>query len=125
MTQWSLLSDGAAYQVDMHDADGLWLDLADLQSALGWQAKDNTLCSGDRCLPLSLHPGLVREGRVDLRAFAALQAMPLVTAPRVAAIAPAPEEKMDFLRGAEAPDFALPDLDGRRDPGQPGLDARR
>jgi len=113
MAEWVLLADGIGHAVTI-DGAGLFLGLADLHAALGWAAKDNTLCRGDRCVPLAPYPDLVRDGAIDLARFAALQGMALAVAPeaRAAAVAAAPEDQLDALLGGAAPDFTLPDLAG-------------
>lgn len=93
--QWTLLYDGKAITAPLEQpGDMLLLSPADLQSLLGWQVKDNTLCNGDRCLPLSLHPQLLQGDRVDLVALAALQQMPLAVdvAARVLSVGDSVEE---------------------------------
>lgn len=112
MAEWIILYEGAAHAANIQAEAGLWLNLADLHRIFGWQAKDNTLCRADACLPLSLHPNLVQGDGVNLEAFCALQEMPLVREEGVLAVAPAAAEKLGFLLGAEAPDFELPDLAG-------------
>jgi peroxiredoxin len=101
------------------DGDGapVWLTPADLGAATGWDRKPEGLCRGEVCVPVDLHPGIERaDGRIDLARLAAATGSLLVVdaaegvgvlgpdaATRAAALAP----------GGPAPDFTLPDLDGR------------
>ncbi len=112
---WVLLADGkqlAAHVV--RTAQSLLLAPDTLSALLGWQVKDNTLCREDRCLPLSFHPHLMRDGKVDLVALAALQNLPLAIddAVQVASVGESAEEQSALLQSGIAPDFALPDAQG-------------
>src|SRR5215471_9042791 len=97
--------------------ESLWLAPAALAAATGWARKTEGLCRGEVCVPVDLHPGIERaDGRVDVARLAAATGGLLVldadedvgvlgpdAATRAAALAP----------GGPAPDFTLPDLDGR------------
>lgn len=113
---WILLHDSTQIKAQLEQsADALLIAPADLQTLLGWHVKDNTLCRDDRCLPLSLHPQLVRNDKVDLRALAALQNMPLAVdeEQHVLSVGESVEEQGSLLQSAIAPDFALPDAAGK------------
>jgi peroxiredoxin len=115
-TQWVLLHDGKQVSASLEcHADMLLIAPADLQALLGWQVKDNTLCRDDRCLPLSFHPQLMQQGKVDLFALSALQQMPLALDKQhsVLSIGESAEEQGDLLHSAIAPDFSLPDAAGK------------
>lgn len=113
---WTLLADGAVLQAELDAAGGaLLLAPAALEALLGWHVDGATLCRGDRCLPFATNPGMVRDGLIDLARLAAVLEMPLAVEAdaRVLALGAAPEEVSRTLRSGEAPDFALPDLNGR------------
>jgi len=76
--------------------------------ALGWEAKPEGLCRGERCVGVS-----TEDGRVDVRAFAERLGMPLVhdAASRLWALGP--EAGGRALASAKAPDLVLPDWEGR------------
>jgi len=88
---------------------------AALHSALGWELKPQGLCKDDRCIPLTAEPDLVDADGVDLGALAAVLSRPLAVdlAERMAYLGGAARERAAQLRSLEAPDFRLPDLDGR------------
>ena len=113
---WILLHDSTQIKAPLEQStDALLISPADLHTLLGWQVKDNTLCRDDRCLPLSLHPQLVQNDKVDLRALAALQNMPLAVdeTQHVLSVGDSVEEQGGLLQSAIAPDFELPDAAGK------------
>jgi hypothetical protein len=60
-------------------------------------------------------PGLVRDGTVDLAALAALLGRPLAldTDEGAACLGVGASDRASRLASLDAPDFTLPDLDGR------------
>lgn len=114
--EWVLLHDGQQIKVVVEkNGDALLIAPANLQTLLGWQVKDNTLCRDDRCLPLSFHPQLMRNGKVDLVALTTLQQMPLARDEQhaVLSIGESVEDQGGLLQSAIAPEFALPDATGK------------
>ena len=97
------------------DADGLWLDAAEVEQASGWQWKPEGLCQGDTCVPLPRGASVTREGRIDLAAMWRHMDQPVVhdDARATWVLGTGAGQRADALRSLEAPDFALPDLDGR------------
>ncbi len=93
----------------------LWLPAAALPAATGWELKPEGLCRADVCVPVAPGTPLLSGDEVNLAALARLLGQPAVhdvahgvwgfgdpvLGPRQ------PREALD------APDFALPDLDGR------------
>ena len=76
--------------------------------ATGWEATSEGLCLGDRCVPAPL-----RDGKVDVSAFAARMGMAVARDEDATLWALGPESGGRALATAEAPDFELPDLEGR------------
>ena len=101
------------------EGDDLWLGLGDLRAATGWELKPEGACLGERCVPIP--PGrdaeFVRDGgrRFNLAALARLLGNPIAHDDRhgVWAFGEAPAARNQALRSLDAPDFTLPDLDGR------------
>jgi hypothetical protein len=98
--------------------DDVWLSEADLFAATGWERKPQGLCRGERCVPIP--PGrtdefVASDGRFNLAAFARYLDAPVVhdDAASVWLVGEAAETRRDALRSLDAPDFELPDLDGR------------
>jgi len=80
------------------------LDLAELR-AVGWEARAEGLCKGERCVPL--------PAGADLRDAARALGMAIVEEPALALWAVGPESGGRALTSAVAPDLVLPDLEGR------------
>lgn len=119
----TILGSNGTVDVDggRFEADALWVPIAAL-SRLGWELRPEGVCRGDLCVPLprARENEFLRNDedgieRFNLSAFAALRNQPIARAARadVFAIAEASDDRAEALRGGEAPDFALPDLDGR------------
>ncbi len=107
-TQWP---DAAA------DGDALWLDGAAIEQATGWRWKPEGLCHGDLCVPLPTQAAaeLVRDGRLDLAAMWRRSGQPVVhdRASRHWVFGTGAAQRRAALATLQAPDFELPDLDGR------------
>jgi hypothetical protein len=115
----TLLSEGAVASLDAEArGDDLWLAPDDIAQATGWRLEAQGLCRGPLCTPVSpaQRAELVRgDGRLNLAAVARLRAQPLVRDVDGTAWAlGADGELRDATRSSlAAPDFELPDLEGR------------
>ena len=95
--------------------DDLWLDVDTLAAATGWELKPEGLCRGDVCVPVSNGTSLRSGDEVNLTALARLLGQPMVRDATYGAWSfadgvPGPRQPREAL---DAPDFTLPDLDGR------------
>ncbi len=110
--RFTLIDDGAVREVEA-TRDGERVRVA--PAALGWEAKPEGLCQGDVCVPTAHAPGLLTADGVDLAAFAALLGRPLAldADEGAACLGAAAADRARRLASLEAPDFTLPDLDGR------------
>ena len=89
----------------------------DLARATGWERKPEGLCRGDVCVPVRDAAAVDGPGAtVDLAGVAALLRRPLVVDADAAAafLGEAAVDRASALRSGIAPDFTLPDLDGRQ-----------
>jgi hypothetical protein len=86
-----------------------------LRDGTGWELKPEGLCQGDRCVPLRDRASLADARGVDLAVFARALDRPLAldVAERAAALGTSAAERSARLLTLEAPDFSLPDLQGR------------
>jgi hypothetical protein len=87
----------------------------DLERAFGWELKPQGLCKGDICVTLRERRGLQSEGGIDLAVFAQTVGLPLALDARegVAVLGESAAARGSRLASLEAPDFTLPDLQGR------------
>jgi hypothetical protein len=91
------------------------LDPAALKDALGWEIHDGLLCNDAMCIPLADEGALVRDGGVDLEGLARALDRPLAVdiEEGAAFLGASARERSQALAAQQAPDFSLPDLDGR------------
>ena len=103
-------------------ADDLWVTLADLKLATGFALKPQGVCRDELCFPI---PGgrrqafLSKKGSVtwfNLSEFARLLRQPVAheTEASVWYFGPRPDEQNGFIGSLTAPDFKLPDINGKR-----------
>jgi hypothetical protein len=99
------------------DGDALWLDAASIEAATGWAWKPEGLCRGDVCVPLPPSAGneWVRDGRLNIAAMWRRSGQPVVhdTAARTWVLGSGALQRGAALATLQAPDFELPDLQGR------------
>src|SRR5438477_3241465 len=81
---------------------------AEFARVTGWVAKPEGLCLDDRCVPFALS-----EGRVDIRTFADRLGMAIAHDAQSGLWAIGPESGGRVLPSEAAPDFELPDVQGR------------
>jgi len=113
---FTLLDETRAAPVDATvAADGVRLSPVAVRDALGWELKPQGLCKDDTCIPVPPSAALVRDGAIDLAALADLLGRPLAldAAEGAACLGVAATDRARTLASLDAPDFTLPDLDGR------------
>jgi len=99
--------------------DDLLLERADLTAASGWQLKPEGACKGDVCVPIP--PGreaeFIRDGGTsfNLAALARNLGQPVVHDDKSGTwyFGEAAANRRATLASLQAPDFELPDLDGK------------
>jgi len=100
----------------------LWVTTTDLTRATGFVLKPQGVCREELCVPipkarkaefLSARP---KATRFNLSAFARLLKQPVAfdAAVRVWYFGPRPDEQGAVLASLRAPDFTLPDMEGKR-----------
>lgn len=85
----------------------LLADPATFERVTGWAVKPQGLCRGERCVPTAL-----RDGDVDVRAFADRTARALVHDAERGLWALGPESGGHALASADMPELELPTVDG-------------
>ena len=103
--------------VDAETKNGVWLNASDFKRVSGFERKPEGFCKGELCYPVP--PARKAEfesgGRFNLAALAELIGQPIVSdeAHQVWCFGEASENRKRALTSLEAPDFSLPDLEGR------------
>lgn len=107
----TVLGEGGVHEVAA--SGGLLLSAADTEAVTGWALKPEGLCRDEMCVPVS--GALLREGRVDVAAFWRHLGQPVVhdRAGATWVLGTAAGARQAALAGLEAPDFTLPDFDGK------------
>jgi hypothetical protein len=106
------------------EGDDLWLSAEALPAATGWELKPEGLCQADRCVRVPHGVALVRkdhstamgrQDQVNLTALAGLLGQPVIRDPAHAVwcFGEAAPARRAAWQSLQAPDFTLPDLDGR------------
>jgi hypothetical protein len=99
------------------EGDHLWLSATDLEAATGWSSRPEGLCRGSVCVPIPAgrERELLRDGRIDVATFWRHLGKPLAHSADGGAwvLGAGAADRAASLRSLEAPDFTLPDRDGR------------
>ncbi len=116
----TVIYDDAVFESSSASAEGenLWLPFDELRAATGWEYQPQGLCLGDRCVPIP--PGrkeafIAPDERFNLAEFARYLEAPVVhdDAAGVWFFGEPASARRNALRSLAAPEFALPDLDGK------------
>jgi hypothetical protein len=102
-------------------ASDLWVTTADLKRTTGFVIKPQGICRDELCFPIPKNRKdefVSRQGRAiwfNLTAFARLtnQAVARDEKNRVWYFGPRADAQKEYLSTLEAPEFTLPDMDGR------------
>lgn len=113
----TLIDDGNVLELPAHFAGGeVRLQPADVRCDLGWELKPEGLCQGSLCIPVRNPAELANADGIDLGALSRILGRPLAldVEERAAYLAASAGERAAQLASLQAPEFTLPDLDGRQ-----------
>ena len=116
MVDFMLLVDGRPVHTPaLVGSDGVRLAPDAVRATLGWELRPQGLCHGDTCIPVRPELGLLHSDGIDLTALAAVLERPLAVdlVEHMASLGASAAARGARLRSLEAPDFTLPDIDGR------------
>ena len=117
MTTVTIIDDGRPVQIEASiDGDRVGLSPDAVKTALGWDVEPEGLCREGMCIPVPPGSALVTPDGVDLQELASILDRPLAldAAERAAYLGVSSGERARVLASLRAPDFTLPDLEGRR-----------
>jgi hypothetical protein len=112
----ALIDDGRPSDVEATiSGDAIRLAPGVLATALGWELKPEGLCRADTCVPVRDRAALVGVDGINLAVLARLLDRPLAVDgdEGVVVLGASAADRAGRLASREAPDFTLPDLDGR------------
>ena len=116
MLPFTLIADGNAVTLGaIVERDGVWVRAPDIEAAMGWELKPEGLCRGDVSILVTNRPTVIRNGTLHLETLARLLNRPIAISETAVAAYMGPDfTGLDATAASLiAPDFALPDLDGR------------
>ena len=116
MVSLLLLDLGRETEVEAKLTGGVaWVGAEGVKAALGWDLRPEGLCRDDVCIPVTAKSDLVGSEGLSLGALAELIHRPLAVSfeEGVAYLGPPLDLYVRTVGMLEAPDFELPDLDGR------------
>src|SRR5262245_5129464 len=116
MVDFTLLDDGRPVETPaLVGPDGVRLAPEAVRVALGCELRPQGLCHGDTCIPVRPEQGLLHSDGIDLAALAAVLERPLAVDlfEHVASLGASAAARGARLQSLQAPDFTLPDVDGR------------
>ena len=114
-TRFTIIDDGRATDVPVRiDGTDVVLDADALEQALGWHLTPEGLCRDAMCVPMP-SGGAWGDDFVALDEIARLLGRPLAVdlEERAAYLGVSSDDRASALASLQAPDFTLPDLDGR------------
>ncbi len=111
----TIIDDERHHHVAAEPGDRMVVAVDAFAAATGWMLKPEGLCRADVCVPVRDRASLVVGDGIDVEAAAAALGRPaVVDAERgVAALGVPANDVADAMRSLDAPDFTLPDIDGR------------
>lgn len=97
------------------EGESLWLGREDIERATGWSWKTEGLCLGDICIPIPPAKALVANNQLDLAGLWRHLDQPVAhdSGGSTWVLGTAASERAQSLASLQAPDFELPDLDGK------------
>ena len=101
------------------EKENLWMPVSELHAATGWELRPEGACRGDACVPIprGREAEFLRErpARFNVAELARWLGQPVVheDAHGVWSFGETAADRSKSMRSLQAPDFTLPDLDGR------------
>jgi hypothetical protein len=111
----TLLFDGRVHELEGAEqrGAGLWIRRSELEAATGWELRPEGLCQGDVCIPVPSGAQWSDADRVSVTAFARHLRRPVLHDAAHDVWSVGPEPGGSRLASGVAPDFTLPDFEGR------------
>ncbi|MBO6564634.1 MAG: hypothetical protein JJ956_07815 [Pseudomonadales bacterium] len=112
----TVLTNTSEFECDESEG-GLWTSAQAMSSQLDWALKPEGFCQGDTCVPIPSDRvnEFVQDDKVNLSAFWQHLGRPIVssTGGDITVLGESAGERNDALLSLSAPDFTLPDFNGK------------
>ncbi len=111
-TSFTVIDDGIRHEVEaLVVGDSIRIP----PEAIGFARKPEGLCRGPLCYPIPEGSTVVEDAGLELRAFAALSQRPIAVDldHNAVYLGVSPADRGAAIESLRAPDFTLPDLDGK------------
>ena len=99
------------------EGSALWVSQDEMTTATGWALKTEGFCKDEVCVPVpaSKSEGLMADGRVNLSEVWQLMGKPAAVSNDgdVWSLGEAANDRNEAMLSLEAPDFSLPDFNGK------------
>ena len=115
-TSFTVIENGQSVELPAEIIDGrVRIPAEDMSAGLGWKLKAQGLCRGEVCIPVKDTARVVVDEAIDLEGLAEALGQPLAidVGETAAALGSTVTNRTTQLETLEAPDFTLPDLDGK------------
>lgn len=114
--EFTILDEGSASVAPaIIQDDRIIVDSQNIKRALSWELKPEGFCQGTTCISIPGDSSVVGPAGIDLVQFASLVDRPLALdlEERAAYLGVSAGARAESLAGLQAPNFTLPDLDGK------------
>lgn len=117
MTMVTILNENNVTVLQGTAGSALWVSQDEMTTATGWALKTEGFCKDEVCVPVpaSKSEGLIADGRVNLSEVWQLMGKPAAVSNDgdVWSLGEAANDRNEAMLSLEAPDFSLPDFNGK------------
>ncbi len=117
MTMVTILNENNVTALQGAAGSALWVSQDEMTTATGWALKTEGFCKDEVCVPVpaSKAEGLIADGRVNLSEVWQLMGKPAAVSNDgdVWSLGEAANDRNEAMLSLEAPDFSLPDFNGK------------
>ena len=117
MTMVTILNENNVMALQGAAGSALWVSQDEMTTATGWALKTEGFCKDEVCVPVpaSKAEGLIADGRVNLSEVWQLMGKPAAVSNDgdVWSLGEAANDRNKAMLSLEAPDFSLPDFNGK------------
>lgn len=116
-TMVTILNENNVTVLQGAKGSALWVSQDEMTTATGWALKTEGFCKDEVCVPVpaSKSEGLMADGRVNLSEVWQLMGKPAAVSNDgdVWSLGEAANDRNEAMLSLEAPDFSLPDFNGK------------